>query len=95
MTYDTLGRRVALSDAHIGTWRSTFDLAGNLVAETDPAGRVTGLVYDALDRLVRKDRSDGSRFWWAYDEGGAGARALGRLTSIGDATGTQRGSTSQ
>jgi len=90
VAYDALGRRVTLSDAHIGTWRSTFDLAGNLVAETDPAGRVTGLAYDALDRLVRKDRSDGSRFWWAYDEGGAGARALGRLTSIGDATGTQR-----
>ncbi|OLC55748.1 MAG: hypothetical protein AUH92_01510 [Acidobacteria bacterium 13_1_40CM_4_69_4] len=90
VAYDTLGRRVALTDPHIGPWRSTYDLAGNLVTETDPSGRVTALTYDALDRLVRKDLPDGSRFAWGYDEGGAGAHAVGRLTSIIDPTGTQR-----
>jgi len=50
------------------------------MAETDPAGRVTLSPTTRSTRLVRKDRFDGSRFLWGYDEGGAGARALGRLT---------------
>ncbi|PYT15910.1 MAG: hypothetical protein DMF51_05760, partial [Acidobacteria bacterium] len=90
LAYDTLGQRLALTDAHLGSWRSVYDLAGNLTSETDPSGQVTGLTYDALDRLVRKDLPDGSRFAWGYDEGGAAARAIGRLTSIIDPTGTQR-----
>jgi RHS repeat-associated protein len=85
--WDTLGRRVLLEDPHIGTWHYTHDPKGNLIAETDPLGRVTRLLYDPLDRLLEKQHADGTRAVWAYDEGGAAASALGRLTSIGDPTG--------
>ena len=90
ITYDTLGRRVAMDDPHAGSWRYAYDRGGNLVAETDPLGRLTTLTYDLLDRLVEKDLPDNTHHVWAYDEGGAASRALGRLTSVTDPTGVQR-----
>jgi RHS repeat-associated protein len=88
-SFDALGRRTTLDDAHVGSWRYHYDRKGNLLAEIDPFGRTTAMTYDPLDRLIRKDLSDGTRASWNYDEGGAGADALGRLTSIADPTGVQ------
>jgi RHS repeat-associated protein len=90
LAYDLLGRRVTIDDPHIGTWRSTYDLASRLVEEIDPQGRVTRMAWDPLGRLTGKTLADGRRFEWRYDEGGAAAGAVGRLTSISDPTGTER-----
>jgi RHS repeat-associated protein len=87
--YDALGHRVLLDDPHTGRWTYGFDLQGNLVLEIDPQGRSTSMQYDALDRLVVKSLADGRRFQWTWDEGGAAAGAIGRLTSIVDPTGTR------
>jgi RHS repeat-associated protein len=87
--YDALGHRVLLDDPHTGRWSYGFDLQGNLVLETDPQGRSTAMQYDALDRLVGKNLADGRRFQWTWDEGGAAADAIGRITSIVDPTGTR------
>jgi RHS repeat-associated protein len=89
LAYDLLGRRLALDDPHIGSWRYRYDLAGQSIEETDPEGRVSHLAYDALGRLVGRTLSDGRHFDWRYDEGGAPFDALGRLTSIVDPTGMQ------
>jgi RHS repeat-associated protein len=87
--YDALGHRVLLDDPHTGRWSYGFDLQGNLVLETDPQGRSTAMDYDALDRLISKRLADGRRFQWIWDEGGAAADAIGRLTSIIDPAGTR------
>ncbi|MGH9797425.1 MAG: RHS repeat domain-containing protein, partial [Candidatus Polarisedimenticolia bacterium] len=87
IAWDALGRRVGLDDPHIGTWHYAHDRKGNLIAETDPLGRVTRLLYDPIDRLLEKQTSDGTRLRWGYDQGGAAANALGRLTSLADPTG--------
>jgi RHS repeat-associated protein len=89
ISFDALGRRTGLTDAHIGSWSYDYDPAGNLIAETDPLGRETSMEYDRLDRLVSKRTGDGTRIRWNYDEGGAATNALGRLTSIEDLTGVQ------
>ncbi len=89
LTYDSLGRRTAIADPHIGSWSYRYDLKGNLSGESDPQQRSTALSYDALDRLMEKILSDGRRFTWRYDEGGAAFDALGRLTSILEPTGSQ------
>ncbi|HET8947076.1 MAG TPA: RHS repeat-associated core domain-containing protein, partial [Candidatus Polarisedimenticolia bacterium] len=88
--YDLLGRRTTIDDPHIGTWRSAYDLGSRLIEETDPQGRITRLSWDSLGRLTAKTLADGRVFSWRYDEGGAAAGTLGRLTSISDPTGTQR-----
>jgi RHS repeat-associated protein len=90
LAYDALGRRTSLQDPHTGTWHYAYDLKGNLVAETDPEGRVTTVSHDDLDRPVERILPDGDRHSWRYDEGGAAADAIGRLTSIVDPTGSQR-----
>jgi RHS repeat-associated protein len=90
LQYDLLGRRLSLDDPHIGSWRSAYDLGSRLVEETDPQGRLTRLTWDDLGRITGKSLVDGRRFEWRYDEGGAAAGALGRLTSISDPTGTER-----
>jgi RHS repeat-associated protein len=89
LSWDALGRRIGLDDAHIGVWAYRYDLAGNLVEETDPMGRLTRMVPDALDRPIEKTLADGRRVTWTYDEGGAPADAVGRVTTITDATGSQ------
>ena len=33
---------------------NTYDLAGNVVATTDPAGRVTNFKFDAMNRVITK-----------------------------------------
>jgi RHS repeat-associated protein len=88
LSYDALGRRIALADPHAGDWAYRFDLQGNLVEEVDPQGRVTTMSYDALDRPAGKILADGRQFTWRWDEGGAAARALGRLTTALDPTGS-------
>ncbi|HYV84639.1 MAG TPA: toxin TcdB middle/N-terminal domain-containing protein [Patescibacteria group bacterium] len=87
--YDALGHRVLLDDPHTGRWSYVFDLQGNLAAETDPQRRTTTVQYDALDRLVGKTLGDGRQLRWTWDEGGAAADAVGRITSIVDPTGTR------
>ena len=54
-----------------------YDLNGNLVAKTDADGNPIGYIYDAVNRLVRKNASDmGATL--TYDQGPNG---IGRLTS--------------
>jgi len=89
LSWDALGHRVALDDAHIGAWAYLYDPAGNLIEETDPMGRQTRIAHDALDRPVEKILADGRRVTWTYDEGGAPADSIGRVTTIADPTGTQ------
>jgi RHS repeat-associated protein len=89
LSWDALGRRVGLDDAHIGAWAYRYDLAGNLIEETDPLGRLTRAYHDVLDRPVQKILADGRHVVWRYDEGGAPADAIGRVTTITDATGSQ------
>ncbi len=58
-TYDSLGRRIALSDPDLGNWTYTYDLAGNLIRQKQQGGGnlITGdgyyREYDALNQLIR------------------------------------------
>ncbi len=58
-TYDSLGRRVALTDPDLGNWTYSYDLAGNLIRQQQQGGGnlVTGdgyyREYDALNQLIR------------------------------------------
>ena len=58
-TYDSLGRRTALSDPDLGNWSYTYDLAGNLITQKQQGGGnlVTGdgyyREYDGLNQLIK------------------------------------------
>ncbi|GIW39522.1 MAG: hypothetical protein KatS3mg076_0099 [Candidatus Binatia bacterium] len=51
-SYDSLGRRIELSDPNSGVWRYEFDVVGNPVYQDDPEpGRHVEMCYDELGRL--------------------------------------------
>jgi RHS repeat-associated protein len=52
--YDTLGRRISVTDRDSGTWRYGYDDAGNLAYRDDPkVGQHTQYCYDDADRPQR------------------------------------------
>ncbi len=58
ITYDGLGRKVAMDDPDMGHWEYGYDQNGNLAWQIDAEGRRLNFSYDALNRLVNK--SDGA-----------------------------------
>ncbi|HEX6290957.1 MAG TPA: hypothetical protein VFZ66_17360, partial [Herpetosiphonaceae bacterium] len=68
MTYDSLGRKLTMSDPDMGTWRYTYDVAGHLTAQTDAQNQTTTFRYDGLGRLTTKRSPDGREAIYGYDE---------------------------
>ncbi len=54
LNYDLAGRKTSMTDADMGAWSYTYTALGNLLSQTDARGCVTGLNYDALNRLTGK-----------------------------------------
>ncbi len=55
VTYDSLGRKITMTDPDSGTWRYGYDLVGNVLYEDDPKlNQYTEFCYDQLNRVRRK-----------------------------------------
>jgi RHS repeat-associated protein/uncharacterized repeat protein (TIGR01451 family) len=89
MTYDSLGRMIAIDDPDLGRWAYTYDANGNLETQTDARGCVTSFAYDALDRMVGKAYSGACAgtpgVMYVYDQGTNG---VGRRTGMYDESGS-------
>ncbi|MBK8129275.1 MAG: RHS repeat protein [bacterium] len=61
MTYDSLGRKVGMTDPDMGGWSYAYDAAGNLTSQVDGKVQRLCFTYDALNRLTYKRHdSDGN-----------------------------------
>ncbi len=106
-TYDMLSRLLTASNPETGTicygvWSSSscingYDGNGNLLAKTDARSVVTSYSYDALNRMLSKTYSDGTRGQYFgydgfYDDGSTqlpspyNQNAKGRMTQSSDRT---------
>ena len=56
--YDTLSRKISMSDPNMGTWSYTYDANGNLLTQTDAKGQVITFTYDQLNRVKTKTVPD-------------------------------------
>ena len=56
-----------LNNGNLNTASFTYDLAGNLITQTDKAGNTIGFQYDALNRKVTSTGSLGNVTQFAYD----------------------------
>lgn len=65
-TYNSLGRKTNMSDPDMGVWSYTYDSAGNLITQTDSRNIKTYMVYDAIDRITRRNSSS-EYFNFSYD----------------------------
>lgn len=87
--FDALGRQDSMTNsagtALAATWTSTYDLAGRVIAKTDPDAGTTTSTYNDLGELVTSTDASGATLTYEYD-------ALGRKTSLyhGAATATNR-----
>ncbi|MBN2881319.1 VCBS repeat-containing protein [Candidatus Woesearchaeota archaeon] len=57
-TYDSFGRKTAISDPDLGVWTYSYDKNNNLIKQTDNRGMTTSLSYDALNRVLNKKSND-------------------------------------
>lgn len=69
ITYDVLGRKIAMVDVDTGSWTYDYNALGELVEQTDAKGQKTELFYDLLGRKVKRVESGGiaTEAEWFYD----------------------------
>jgi RHS repeat-associated protein len=68
--------------------QTSFDGAGNVLSRTDAKNQTTIYQYDALNRLAKLTRADGSIVTYTYDQNdSAHGSGIGRLTSVSDTAG--------
>ena len=84
ITYDALGRKMAMRDPDMGFWTYGYDGNGNLTSQTDANLQTLWFGYDALNRLSEKRLTNNTGTQLAtfeYDKAGAsGTFNKGRLT---------------
>jgi len=68
--YDTLGRPYTITGNNGQRTELRYDGNGNLLSETDAAGRSTRYEYDAQNRRVTRTAPDGGVTRWGYDAEG-------------------------
>ncbi|GAA0711102.1 toxin TcdB middle/N-terminal domain-containing protein [Dokdonella soli] len=83
MTYDSLGRKIGMSDPDAGTWTYAVNGAGEVIRQVSPRGTCTKSEYDGRGRVWhRRDHSNAacsqleSEASWSYDTALSGIGAL-------------------
>jgi len=93
MTYDSAGRKLTMTDPDMGSWSYAYDLAGNLLRQTDAKGQVLEFTYDSLNRLTQKQgrssttASPSTLSTYTYDDA-AKQNCVGRLSKVADPGGS-------
>lgn len=70
MVYDTLCRKIQMTDPNMGTWHYDYDANGNQIMETDAKGQMKVMEYDGLNRLESKTfvNTDDNPVYYTYDD---------------------------
>lgn len=90
IAYDTLGRKVAMSDPDMGNWTYAYDPNGNLITQTDAKGQTIQFTYDLLNRVTQKVAVVSGALpvtlaTYTYD---TGTNGVGRLSLVDDRSGS-------
>ncbi len=93
--YDSMGRLKDATTPEAGLVSYTYTNFSRVQTRTDARGVITSYTYDGLNRLKTVSYSVPAgvaatpTVTFFYDEGGAGANALGRLTRMTDGVGSE------
>jgi RHS repeat-associated protein len=85
--YDTLGRKLSVSDPDLGNWTFGYSAAGDLTSRRDNASRTTIFRYDEVHRLYRTEYPSGQVVTRSYDDP-TKPYSVGRLSSLLDPSGS-------
>jgi RHS repeat-associated protein len=94
--YDGLGRVIQETTPEAGTITISYTTGGtpcsgdpsDICSRTDARGLTTTYSYDSQNRVISKANSAGTASYY-YDQGGAAAFAVGRLTEMTDPSGSE------
>ncbi|NOZ64202.1 MAG: RHS repeat protein, partial [Caldiserica bacterium] len=78
--YDSLGRKISVTDPEGGKISYEYDSLGRIVKTIDEEGGITSYTYDTRGNLTSITYPDGRAYTYTYD-------ALGRKTSLTDPAG--------
>ena len=82
IVYDTLGRKVQMSDPDMGVWHYLYDANNNIVSQIDAKLQTVAFAYDPLNRLVSKNYStEDPSVSYEYDNSGV-PNGIGRLCLV-------------
>jgi len=96
LVYDSLNRKISMTDPDMGTWTYAYDDVDKLAAQTDARGVTIQFTYDALNRQTRKDYlippasgvpTNQPPVLYTYDNP-LKSFSKGKLTEIADASGS-------
>ncbi|MBF0595619.1 MAG: VCBS repeat-containing protein, partial [Candidatus Omnitrophica bacterium] len=83
ISYDQLGRKVAMKDPDMGVVKYAFDDNGNMSTQTDALGQIKTFNYDNLNRVTKKGQLKGNTIIapvvYEYDQNPNG---VGRLSDV-------------
>lgn len=68
ITYDTLGRKIAMNDPDMGSWSYGYDVEGNLIWQEDAKGQRLNFTYDQINRLKQKTDQSVLTVNYTYDD---------------------------
>jgi RHS repeat-associated protein len=90
IAYDVGGRKISHSDSNSGTTTYTYNVAGELLTQTDARGIVIRYETDDLGRVVKVTPGSENPIIYEYDRGNsiATSNVLGRLSKVTDSTGS-------
>ncbi|MCB9771472.1 MAG: VCBS repeat-containing protein [Candidatus Omnitrophica bacterium] len=80
IVYDTLGRKIQMTDPDMGTWKYGYDVEGNLIWQQDAKGQKINFTYDQVNRLKSKADLGVLTVNYTYDDVNA-QNTKGRLTN--------------
>ncbi|MEW6008874.1 MAG: toxin TcdB middle/N-terminal domain-containing protein [Candidatus Omnitrophota bacterium] len=86
ITYDSLGRKIAMDEPDMGQWSYIYDDVGNLTEQADAKAQPITFQYDGINRLATKVIG-AKTVDYTYDEAGV-QYATGRLTQVDDVQST-------
>ncbi|MFN4329270.1 MAG: RHS repeat domain-containing protein [Limnobacter sp.] len=94
MTYDRRGRKLSMTEPHLGTWQYRYNALGELRLQQNAKGQLTTVAYDKAGRQTEKKEPDLTSTW-GYDThnsqcASAPATAKGKLTQATTSTGYDR-----
>lgn len=95
ISYDSLGRKLAMDDPDMGHWAYAYDAVDNLTSQTDARGVTINFTYDPLNRVTQKsytipqtsDVSPQTSVTYSYDNP-VKPFSKGKLTEITDGSGS-------
>ena len=87
IAYDSLSRKIQMTDPAMGQWHYYYDNNGNLTKQIDAKNQPIAFQYDSLNRPVLKEYPDQTNVSYTYDETWS-TDAVGRLTTAVDNSGS-------